>query len=150
MAKQQNQVFAEIELCGEAVSAQSQVSEVDVIDLTINKEADCAYVLVGGNICYTVTITNSSDVDFANDELGGVIFRDPLASNVTYVENSFNYTINDGSPDPQPVYVEPSINADNVMTYDNIELEAGHSAVVKFCVKVNQMPSADDDDTDDE
>jgi len=142
-----NQIFADVNLCGEAVSVQSEVVTTDVINLTVEKEASCKFVLVGHDLCYTVTITNDSDVDFTTEEggLGGIIFRDPLASNLTYVADSFNYEIDGG----EPVFVEPAIDGNNVMTYDSIELEAGQTAVVKFCVTVG-LPATDNENGDSE
>ena len=142
--KQENLAFADIELCDEAVSVASEPAEVDIIDLQVTKTADCQYAVVGGKICYTVTIFNNSDVNFVgdreDDEMGGVIFRDPLTSNLEYIPGTFTYTIDCGEPDPTPVQVEPNIDTDNVMTYDSLEIPAGCTAIVKFCVKVKSAP----------
>ena len=139
-----NQTFADVTLCGETVFAESQVVTTDVINLTVEKEASCQYVLVGGRLCYTVTITNDSDVDFTTGELGGVIFRDPLAENLTYIPGTFEYTIDCGQPDPvPPVQVEPTINSDNVMTYDSLQIPAGCKAIVTFCVTVGAQNGDD-------
>ena len=140
MSKQENKIILNLTLCGEAVSVESLPSETNIIDLTVKKVSDCEYALVGGKICYTVTIFNNSDVDFikGQEEMGGIIFRDPLALNLSYVENSFNYEIND----EEPIFVEPDIDdMTNIMTYDCLEIPANTTAVVKFCVKVERMPS---------
>ena len=135
MATQENQVFLDVELCGETATTSSDVTETDIIDLEVTKTADCDYALVGGNICYTITITNNSDVDFIDGEMGGIVIRDPLASNVEYVPGSFEYTIDGG----EPISADPNIDGSNVLTY-TIELAAGETAVVHFCVKVLSMP----------
>jgi len=147
MPNQENQAFIDLTLCGDAVSVQSDVVETDIINLTVDKVANCEYALLGGNICYTVTITNDSDVDFieGTDEMGGLKFRDELTANLSYVENTFNYTIFDiDDPDPEPphdpVFVEPDIDSDNVMTFEPLELSANQFVVIKFCVKVDRMP----------
>jgi len=139
MGKQQNYAYGDITLCGEVVSAQSPLSEVDVIDLTVTKNADCSYVLIGNNICYTLTYVNNSDVDFTTEDMGAIIVRDPLGSNVTFVDGSMTVDIDDAGPEP----VVPIIDgATNVLTYDGLELEAGKTAIVVFCVTVNSMPAA--------
>ena len=135
MPKQQNQLFVNLELCETPVSIGSEVAETDIIDLQVTKVSACPYAVVGGNICYTATIVNNSDVDFITGEFGALEISDPLASNVEYVEGSFEYTIGSG----EPVQVEPNIDVSNVMTYD-IEIPAGETAVVTFCVKVLCLP----------
>jgi len=135
MATQENQVFLDVELCGETATTASDPVETDIIDLEVTKTSDCEFALVGGNICYTVTITNYSDVDFITGEMGGIVIRDPLSSNLEYVPGSFYYTIDGG----EPVTDDPNIDGSNVLTY-TIELAAGETAVVHFCVKVLSMP----------
>jgi len=137
MPTQENQAFLDFELCGDAVNVQSEIATTDIIDLQITKVSNCAYAVVGGNICYTITIFNNSDADFTTGELGGIIFRDPLASNVQYVPGSFEYEI---GAEP-PVQVEPDIDSNNVMTYDSLEIPAGDTAIVTFCVKVLSLPT---------
>jgi len=136
MATQENRVFLDIELCDEAVSVESNVAETDIIDLQVTKISNCPYAVVGGNICYTVTIVNNSNANFVDGALGGIIFRDPLASNLQYIPGTFQYTIGSG----EPFQVEPNINADNVLTYDSIVLPAGQTAIVTFCVRVLSLP----------
>jgi len=137
----ENRTFADVTLCGQTVSAQSELVSTDIINLTVEKAASCDYVLVGGRLCYTIVITNDSDVDFieGQDELGKIIFRDPLADNLTYVTDSFTISINGGTAVP----ATPTL-VGNVLTYDGIELEAGQFATVVFCVIVG-LPEEDED-----
>lgn len=151
MPMQNNQAFLDLELCDVAVSTQSDIVQTDIIDLTVTKTATCGYALVGGTICYTATIENNSDVDFisGDDEMGCITFRDPLAPNLQYVTGTFTYQIGSGVEVP----ATPNINADNVLTYNCLEIPANTTAVVKFCVKVLSMPTTgggDDNNGDDD
>jgi len=140
MPIQNNKIFLDLTLCNQAVSAESEIAETDVIDLQITKVSNCEYAVVGGNICYTVTIVNNSDVDFieGDDEMGGIIFRDPLSLNLKYVLDTFEYKI--GAADP--VQVNPDVDPiTNVLIYDSLEIPAGITAIVTFCVKVVSAPT---------
>jgi len=138
MPLMQNQTFLDFELCEEAVSVESGITEVDVIDLRISKQASCDMVVVGKDVCYTVTIVNNSDVSL------DVTFRDPLDVNAVYVEESFTITVGSG----QPVQVEPTIDpVTNIMTHP-ITIPAGETVVVEFCVTV-KLPDEDNGGGDD-
>ena len=117
-----NTTFMDFTLCGDAVSVQSTPSEVDIIDLQITKVAACAYAVVGGEICYTVTIFNNSET-----ELTDVLFRDPLAANLEYVEESFEV---DGDAE------EPTI-VGNELQYTFDTIAPGATIEVEFCVTVS-------------
>ena len=136
MMKQENELFADVQLCGDTASTGSGVVETDIIDLQVTKAAKCDKALVGGRICYTGTIINNSDVDFITGEQGPVTIRDPLASNVEYIAGTFEYTIGSG----QPVQDEPDIDGNNEMTYE-LEIPAGETVIVEFCVKVLSVPA---------
>jgi len=138
MPIQENKIFLDLTLCNQAVSAESPPATTDVIDLQITKVSNCEYAVVGGNICYTTTIVNNSDVDFVDGEMGGIIFRDPLTSNLEYVLGSFEYTIGSEPPVQDDPVVDPITN---VLTYDSLEIPAGETAVVTFCVKVVSVPT---------
>jgi uncharacterized repeat protein (TIGR01451 family) len=138
MPTQENKVFLDITLCNEAVSTASNIVETNIFDLQVTKKSNCPYAVVGGKICYTVTIVNNSDVDFiiGEYEAGCIIFRDPLANNLEYIGGSFEYVIGSG----EPVKVEPDIDSNNVLTYNCLEIPAGKTAIVTFCVKVKSVP----------
>ena len=122
-----NQTFLDLELCEEAVTVQSNQVETDIIDLTIVKSASCNVALVGGKICYKVTITNNSDVD-----LEYIMFRDPLAPNLTYIEGSFEV---DGTPQT-PTIVGNELQYE--LTIPAIEEdEPPVPVVITFCVTVD-------------
>ena len=122
------------------ISVPSNTTDTDIIDLQFTKAANTNYVLVGGTLCYTVTAFNNSDVDFVDpdatypDGKGGIVFSDTLASNVSYKVGSFTYQIDSGPP----VSVEPDIDTpSNTISYNNLQIPADSTAVVKFCVIVN-------------
>ena len=133
-----NQSFLDLELCNGAVSAESNIIETEIIDLQIEKEASCAYAIVGGRICYTVTVTNNSDHSFDDSGLGMLTFRDVLASNVRYIDGTFQIDGNDATP---------TIDADNVMTY-TFEIPPHESVVITFCVRVVAPDSQSDPATE--
>ncbi|MCL2755600.1 MAG: DUF11 domain-containing protein [Firmicutes bacterium] len=136
--KLENKAFLDLELCGEAVSVDSgEPTEVDIIDLQITKTANCAYAILGGNICYTVTIVNNSDVDFTDGEMGEITFRDPLADNLEYVDDSFEYGTDPDNLTPGT----PNIDGNNVITFD-LAIPAGETMYIEFCAKVTAMPTA--------
>jgi len=92
--------------------------------MQITKET-CPYVLAGGNICYTITVTNNSDVDVL-----GVLFNDEIPVNTEYITGSFR--VNDE--------VQTPMMADNIIQYP-IDVLAngseGDSVKIDFCVKVS-------------
>jgi len=139
----QNQTFLDLELCEESITINSDIVDVDVIDLTLTKEASCNMVIVGKDVCYTVTIVNNSDVAL------DTTFRDPLALNTTYVEDSFTVKVGD----EEPVGETPSIDGDNVMTHP-LTVPANETVVVEFCVTVDSAtppePEPGDDEGDDQ
>jgi len=141
MPTMQNQSFLDFELCDEAVSVHSEPVDIDVIDLTMTKVASCDKVVVGKDICYTVTIVNNSDV-----EIDGT-FRDPLDENVEYVTGSFKVTVGED----HPIEENPTISPENVMTYP-ITIPADETVVIEFCVKVASVPTdhEGDDEGDDQ
>ena len=98
---------------------ESEEVSTQIIDLQIIKTT-CPYALVGQEICYTITITNNGDIDAF-----GVVFKDVLADNMTYVMGSFEV---DG------IFYTPAI-AENVIQY-RIDIYAGIPITIKFCVKV--------------
>ena len=132
MAQFSNQSFLDLELCDSAVSVESNEVVTDIIDLTIEKEADCNMAVIGGTICYTVTIKNNSDIELET------IFRDPLASNLVYVQDSFTV---DGEPQT-PTYDAAS----HVLSYP-LTLDPHCEVVIRFCVKV-YAPTNDLNDED--
>jgi len=136
MATLGNQTFLDLELCSEGVSVPSNTVTTDIIDLQITKAASCPYMVVGGEICYTVAIVNNSDIDFddtGTDSLGQITFRDPLDSNLSYVPDSFTVDTGDG---PEPAI--PDVTA-GVITYD-FNIGAGETVLISFCVKVESAP----------
>jgi len=119
-----NQSFLDLELCEEVATASSNIVETEIIDLNMIKEANCGYAVVGGKICYTITITNNSAI-----ELVDVVFRDPLPNNLTYVEGSF--TVDDDSQ-------TPIIDANNVLSY-TLTIPSSSTLVIKFCTTVGNV-----------
>ncbi|MCL2796708.1 MAG: DUF11 domain-containing protein [Firmicutes bacterium] len=119
MATLENTSFLDLDLCEEAISVESNEVVTTVIDLSIVKEASCAYVILGKNICYTVTVTNNSDV-----ELLDVMFRDPLPSGLVYVEGSLEV---DGTP------VEPATTSPDLTYLLESVPAGGEPVVITFC-----------------
>ncbi|MCL2846467.1 MAG: DUF11 domain-containing protein [Firmicutes bacterium] len=135
---QENQAFLDIELCDEAVIVESEVSETEILDLTITKESDCPYAVIGGTICYTVTITNNTDHTFDGRDdtaFSPLVFRDPLAENLEYIVDTFTFSINGAIP---PTHGTPTIDTDNIMTFDDWTIPPQSTVVVEFCVRVKR------------
>lgn len=123
MATVGNEALLDLTLCGQAVSVTSNQADVDIIDLQVTKAASCSLVLLGGEVCYTVTVVNNSTVN-----LTGVTFRDPLASNLTYVTGSFQV---DGVPEV------PTISGNEIQyTFD---ITAGSTVTFDFCATVTGL-----------
>jgi len=133
---QENKVYLDIELCDESVAVESEVNETEVLDLDVVKEADCQYAVYGGQICYTVTITNDTDHTFGNhaDDFSTLVFRDVLADNLEYIDGSFTYQIGTGPivDDEDPDY------QNNTLTFGDWEIPPHTTVIVRFCVKVNR------------
>jgi len=130
MATLGNQTFLDLELCEAAVTVPSNPVNVDIIDLQITKSASCGMAVVGGEICYTVTIINNSDIDFTEEGAGTITFRDPLDSHVTLDETSFMVS---NDPEAEPVMVG------NEITYE-LSIGAGETVTINFCVTVDSAP----------
>jgi len=139
MATINNTTFLDFELCDSQVTVPSNQTETEIIDLQISKEASCDYTVVGGTICYTITIVNNSDVNltFQDDGASGITFRDPLATNLSYRPGTFSIQV--GSS--EPIYLEPDINADNVLTFSELEIPANTTMTITFCVRVEYLPT---------
>ena len=116
-----NQSYLDLELCESPVCIESNTVTTDIIELTIEKQADCNMTVIGGTICYTVTIKNNSDIELET------VFRDPLASNLVYITGSFMV---DGQH-RTPSYDEQT----HVLSYP-LTLEPHCEVVIRFCVKV--------------
>jgi len=124
-----------VDLTPVSFSPESNECDVRIIDIQITKTADCSITAVGSVICFTVDVYNNSDVNYYDDGVGGIIFSDALAGNISYNAGSFNYKLLSSSD--EPTFVEPNIDINNLMTYDNLEIPAWETVVVKFCVTVN-------------
>ena len=122
MATISNTSELELPICNDPLEVVSNEVVTEIIDVTINKEANCNYAVVGGNICYTITIESSCDLD-------GVVFKDQLSNSVEYINGSF--TVND---EPRT----PTISADYELSY-TFDLKEG-TTVIKFCVHVIAVP----------
>jgi len=128
----ENQSFLDLELCAQAVEAQSNITETSVVDLTVTKVASQQCVLVNGQLCYTVTISNNSDIPFTD-----VVFRDPLGQYMQYVPGTF--TINGSA-------ATPTVDQDNVLSYSPISVPVADvvsgpgTVVINFCVTVTGIP----------
>jgi len=118
-----NQTFLDLELCEEAVTVSSNQVETDIIDLQITKTASCNVAVVGGTICYLITIFNNSEVD-----LEDILFRDPLAPNLTYKVGSFEVN---GTPET------PTIIG-NELQYV-LTIPAGETVEIDFCATVTSV-----------
>ena len=131
MATLGNITFLDLDLCEETVTIESNEVEVDIIDVEIKKEADCAYAVVGGQICYTITIENRSEVPFNDPAIGPgqLFFRDPLDENLEYVQGSFTV---DGHQRTPTV-------TNNEISY-HLDVPATSTVIVRFCVKVLSVP----------
>ncbi|MCL2755603.1 MAG: DUF11 domain-containing protein [Firmicutes bacterium] len=98
----------------------SNQAQVEIIDLDITKTT-CPYALKGRDICYTVIVSNNSDVD-----MFGILFSDELDENLTYVPGSFEV---DGDPQTPMMF-------ENIIQYP-LDVQAGGYMTIKFCVKIN-------------
>jgi len=125
-----NQTFLDLELCEDAITVSSNEVDVDIIDLQITKAASCNMAVVGGEICYTVTIINNSDVDFTEEGAGTITFRDPIDSNLSYKDDSFTVS---NDLDAEPTFVG------NELTYE-LSIGAGETVTIAFCVTVISAP----------
>jgi len=86
-----NQSSLDLELCNAEVTIVSNEIEVNELDLTMTKTADCAYFVVGSVITFCVEIANGSDI-----ELEDLHWYDVLDDRFTYVDDSFTV---DGQPE---------------------------------------------------
>ena len=134
MEKLGNTTFLDFELCEQTVTIESNEAEVDIIDVEVKKEADCAYAVVGGQICYKITVENRSEVQFGDPDLGPgqLFFRDPLDKNLEYVQGSF--TVDGHQRTPTVI--------DNEINY-YLDAPAMSTVIVRFCVKVLSVPYSD-------
>jgi len=107
--------------CVGPLTFNSNEVETKIVDLAIIKQT-CRYALVGKDICYTITATNNSDVD-----MFGVLFSDEIPENTTYIIGSFE--VDDVPQTP--------MMANNTIQYP-INIPAGESVNIRFCVHVNQ------------
>jgi len=93
----------------------------EIVDLEITKTPSCNYAVLGGRICYTIIATNNGDVDAID-----ILFSDEIPAGTTYVVGSFEV---DGVP-------QTPMMANNTLQYP-IDILAGGSVTIKFCVKVS-------------
>jgi uncharacterized repeat protein (TIGR01451 family) len=122
-----NQTFLDLELCGDAVTIDSNEVVTEILDIKITKSASCPYTVIGGTICYTVVIENNSDV-----ELVDVVFRDPLAPGLTYATGSFK--VNGASEVPE--------YDNNILSYI-LTLPPNSTITIEFCVHVGEQKAQD-------
>jgi len=111
----------DFELCEDEITISSDPVVVDVIDITVDKEASCAYAVVGSEICYTITITTDTAID-------GMTFKDLLDPAVEYVVGSFEVN---GDPE------DPVITGQEI-SYE-LDLPIGET-VIEFCVEIKSVP----------
>jgi len=138
----ENEALVDIMLCGDAVAVTSEPSEVEVLELDVTKEADCSYAVYGGQICYTATITNDTEHTFGTgaDDFSTLTFRDVLAPSLTYIADSFTYSINGGAPVPAtPVYDQ----ATNTLSFNGwpASIQPNSTITIRFCVRVGRSTS---------
>jgi len=112
----------DFELCEEAMTVHSNEVETRIIDLKITKSASCAFAIVGGRICYTVTIETNTAIE-------NVTFRDTLANELEYIAGSFEVN---GTPHT------PTIVGNEIQYTFN--LPAG-TTVITFCAIVTSLPT---------
>jgi len=67
----------------EPTTIQSNKEEVEIVDIVVEKTANCPIAFVGGTIQYCITVTNPSLHEFQST------FRDVLDSRLEYVDGSF-------------------------------------------------------------
>lgn len=125
MATLGNTTYLDFDLCEEGVSVESNQAEVNIIDLSLTKVASCSRAVVGGRICYTITISNN-----CGEEIEDVTFRDPLDSNLEYITGSFEI---DGVP------TAPTSTAGGVIIYTPMTIPID-TTVITFCVRVLGLP----------
>jgi len=90
----QNKALIELELCGQTIEIASEPIETTPIKLTVTKKQDCAFVMVGERIKYTVTIENE-----CGGELHNLKFKDKLDECVEFVEGSFRVGEHPATPE---------------------------------------------------
>jgi len=98
----------------------SNTVKTKILDIQIKKIPSCDKTVVGGRICYTITIENNNNVDLVE-----YLFSDMLAKNLTYVEGSFTV---DGEF-IKPIMIGNEIN-------HTLNIDANQTVVISFCVIV--------------
>jgi len=121
-----NQSELDFELCDGVETVTSNAATTGIVEITMNKVADCNMALLGGNICYTVTISNTS----AAYRLS-TTFRDMLPDELQYVDGSF--TVNG-------VQQTPDVDGQEITYTFELLVE---DTVIKFCTKVIAVPTDD-------
>ena len=122
-----NESFLDLELCEGTVTTRSGKIVTEVIDLSIEEEANCDVVLAGGELCYTATITNNSEIEFAD-----ITFRNPIAQNAQYNDGTFTIKIGNTQPTHETPTIDPSTN---VLKYE-LTIPAKTTVIIEFCVTV--------------
>jgi len=107
--------------CLEPRIFESNEVQTEIVDLSITKTPSCGYAIPGGTICYTIVAENNSEVD-----MFGVLFSDVIPANTTYIVDSFMV---DGVQQT-PMMAENTIQ-------ELIDIPAGESVTITFCVKIN-------------
>jgi len=111
----------EVEACeGEdSTTIESNQERVEIVDLVIEKSANCSVAFVGGTVTYCVTVTNPSEYEFSST------FRDLLDVRLSYVAGTFMV---DGIP-------QTPVIAGQEISYP-ITIPANGTVIVCFKVKV--------------
>jgi len=116
-----NTATLELELCGHKRTIESNETETNIVKLDIKKETNCKFVLAGGVVLYTITISNDSDVDLHDLE-----FKDTLANNTKYLTGSFKVN---------GVYVDPDVSG-ATLNYHIDKIKDNEDITITFEVKV--------------
>lgn len=121
--KIRNQSSIRIELCDGEHTIESNIVEVEPIDIKVIKEQSCNKALVGDKIKYTVKIINECGA-----ETHDLLFKDVLNECLRFIDGSF--TVNE-HPETPEIH-------DNTLTFTIETLESCETITITFEVEVTE------------